>query len=99
MFLKTWYKVLAWIMATFYFFILMGVNVSMFSPGPSEAQAMKWMSGMMQAMHTSLIGWTMENHELLNQLLLSTGSLVLPSILTGLVLGIILKLRGQKGIG
>jgi hypothetical protein len=92
MFLKTWYKVLAWIMATFYFFILMGVNVSMFSPGPSEAQAMKWMSGMMQAMHTSLIGWTMENHELLNQLLL-------PSILTGLVLGIILKLRGQKGIG
>lgn len=96
MFRKSWYKLLAWVMATFYFFIFAGVVISIFSPGPSEEQAMQWMQGMMKAMHTSLMGWTMEENIYLNQLFIKTAALTVPAIFAGVIIGILLKLRGDK---
>lgn len=96
MFKKTWYKLLAWTMAAFFFFIAAGVVISMFSPGPTEEQSMRWMEEMMNAMHTSLMGWSMESGEMMNQLLLQTTAMVFPALFAGVVLGIVLKLRRLK---
>lgn len=99
MFQKTWYKFIAWFMATFYFFIMLGVVISIFGPNPNEEKTMKWMAGMMQAMHSSLMGWSMDNYLVSYQLLIKTSTLVIPAIFTGAVIGIILKVRGIKNEG
>lgn len=93
MYRKAWYILLVWTMATFFFFILTGVAISMFSPGPSEQQTMQWMMGYMQAMHTSLMAWTMESHGEVNQLLNRTGALVFPAMFGGAAIGVLLKMR------
>lgn len=90
---RTWYKLIAWFIATFYFFLIVGVIISIFGSGPTEEQSMKWMAGMMQAMHSSLMGWSMDNYQISYQLLVKSSTLILPAILTGAVIGIILKIR------
>lgn len=99
MFKKSWYKFLAWTLAIFYFYIMAGVVISIFSPGPSEAQTMQYMQGYMKAMNSSLMGWSMESREALNQLLVKTSALVFPAIFGGAALGVILKLRRAKNAG
>lgn len=96
MFKQKWYFILAWLVASFYFLMMMVLIVSIFSPGPSEAQAMAYMKGMMDAMHKSLMGWTMEGHGIPGQILLKTSTLALPAIFTGAILGIVLKVRRAR---
>ena len=56
---KPWFKVMVWILATFFFFMASGVIISVFRPGPSEMDVMKFMSGMMDAMGNSIMGVSM----------------------------------------
>ncbi|AVX21449.1 MULTISPECIES: hypothetical protein [Carboxydocella] len=96
---KSWYKLLAWFSATFYFFVMTGVIISLFSPGPTEEQTMRWMHGMMSAMHNSLMGWALENHGFVSALLTKTGALVFPAIFAGAFIGAILKMRRVRKNG
>lgn len=96
MFKKAWYIVLAWVSASFYFFMLAVLVISMFGNNPPEADVMRWMSGMMTAMHSSIMGWTHEAHGIPEQLLRITGLLAWPGILAGGVAGLVLRVRGQR---
>lgn len=96
MFKKSWYILFAWVLGSFYFFLSSALIVSMFGPGATEAQTMKWMSEMMNAMHVSLMGWAMEENSVVIQLVIKTGSLVFPAIFAGAALGFLLKMRRGK---
>lgn len=95
---QPWYKLLAWTLASFYFFVMAATVISIFKSGPSEIETMRWMQAMMDAMHTSLMGWTSENHHYLNLLLAKTSGLAIPSIMLGALTGIILKMRRLRDV-
>lgn len=95
-FKKGWYKVLAWLSASFFFFMLAALVVSMFGNNPSEAEIMRWMTGMMDAMHSSIMAWTNETHGIPEQLLQITGQLAWPAILAGGVAGVVLRVKGAE---
>jgi len=96
LFNKSWYKFLAWSVASLYFLIMAGTIAGLFGQGPGEAKSMLWMQGMMQAMQVSIMGWAMESHETLNQVFVKTGMLVFPAIFAGGLLGLVIRLRRSK---
>lgn len=79
---KPWFKVFIWFLATFFFFLMAGVIISLFRPGPSENDVMKFMAGMMSAMDRSMMGTAMsiENEGTL-KVLIELSSSLLPLII------------------
>lgn len=90
-----WNKIMRfvyWSLATAFFFAAAGLVISVLKPGPTESQVMRFMVGMMSAMHTSMMGASMDNTEkFITMLQWSSGTSML-MILLGVLIGIPLKL-------
>lgn len=69
------------------------VLVSELKPGPSEQEAMLFEQGMMSAMENSLMGIAMslENDSYLAETLIFASKLVIPSIIIGLIGGLLIR--------
>ncbi|MCX8131822.1 MAG: hypothetical protein N3I35_17215 [Clostridia bacterium] len=99
---KSWFKLCIWILATAFFFMASGILISAFSPGPTELQVMQFMRGMMEAMHSSLMGlsMTIENDFALNRLITNASAITPLLIALSIVLGLIIRfLRRNKNAG
>ena len=99
---KPWCKIFIWFIASFFFFLASGVVISIFRPGPTEAEVMQFMMGMMSAMDASMMGVAMnlENDSSLKNIILLSTSLILPIILLSTLAGIFIRLskRGGKNV-
>jgi hypothetical protein len=78
------------------------VVISIFRPGPTEAEVMKFMMGMMSAMDNSMMGVAMnlENHGPLKNILILSSLLTLPIIVLSIIIGLLVKSlkRGDKNV-
>ncbi len=94
---KPWVKLFIWFMAIFFFFLTSVVIISIFKPGPSEAEVMQFMSGMMSAMDNSMMGvaMNMESDGSLNAIMGFTAVIAIPIILISIVIGFLIRLRSQ----
>lgn len=99
---KPWFKIFVWFMATFFFFLASGVVISVFRPGPSESDVMRFMEGMMSTMGTTIMGVTMtvEGNSLLKNIIIQSSELVLPIIAFSIVIGFLLRfsIGGKKDV-
>ena len=95
---KPWFKVFIWFMATFFFFLAAGVAISVFRPGPSETEVMKFMAGMMSAMDQSMMGaaMNMESDAALRQVIATANSIALPVIIIGIFAGVGIRLWQRR---
>ncbi len=96
---KPWIKFMIWFVSTSFFFMGAAVIISALGPRPTEQQIMQYMSGMMGAMHSSLMGLSMSIEEdvQLKQLILNAASVTIPLILVSVILGFYVRLtRGKK---
>lgn len=97
---KPWFKLFIWFMATFFFFLASGVVISIFKPGPSENEVMRFMMGMMSAMDNSMMGVAMslESNAALKSVIVLASVLALPVIIASIFAGIAIRLwqRGGK---
>ena len=97
---KPWFKIFIWFMSTFFFFLAAGVVISIFRPGPSESDVMRFMEGMMATMgNSSIMGLTMsiEDNSLLEKIIIQSSELLLPIIAFSIVIGFLLRfLPGGK---
>lgn len=86
---KPWFKGFIWFMATFFFFLASGVIISIFRPGPTENEVMRFMMGMMSAMSSSLMGIAMgiESDSSLRSIIAFSTSAAVPIFLLSAVLG------------
>lgn len=96
---NTWFKVFFWFMATFFFFLASGVIISMFSPGPSETDVMRFMSGMMAAMENSIMGVAMsiEGNGTFNRILSFSYFMLTPIIAISIVIGFVIRFMHRRG--
>lgn len=90
-----WFKTFIWFVSAGFFFLAATSLISLFSPNPSEAAVMQYMSGMMDAMHNSMMGlsMTLENQSELLQIINVSTEITLPLLLIGFFAGIWLKVR------
>ncbi|HEY9059555.1 MAG TPA: hypothetical protein VIO64_03480 [Pseudobacteroides sp.] len=99
---KKWLKIFIWFITSFFFFLASGVVISIFRPGPTEAEVMRFMMGMMSAMDNSMMGVAMnlENHGPLKNILIMSSSLILPVIVLSIIIGILVRnlKRGDKNV-
>ncbi len=97
---KPWFKVFIWFVATFFFFLAAGVVISVFRPGPSESDVMKFMMGMMSAMDNSMMGVAMsiEGNSTLSQVVTLANSIAVPVVIVSVIAGVLIRLwqRGDK---
>ncbi len=96
---KPWFKVFAWFMATFFFFLTSSVIISMLRPGPSENDVMKFMMGMMGAMENSIMGISMsiESSGSLKEIIVLSYTSLVPIMAISIVAGFIIRaLNGGK---
>lgn len=96
---KPWFRIFIWFMATFFFFLAASVVISVFRPGPSKSDVMKFMEGMMGAMNRSMMGAAMnlENDHTLKSVIILSASIAIPVMLISIAAGFGIKLRQQKG--
>lgn len=94
---KPWFKLFIWFMAIFFFFLTSGVIISIFKPGPSEAEVMQFMMGMMSAMDNSMMGvaMNMESDGSLNAIMGLTAVIAVPIIIVSIVIGFLIRLKNQ----
>lgn len=90
---KPWFKIFIWFLATFFFFLASGVVISMFRPGPSENEVMRFMSGMMGAMDGSMMGVMMniEQNSVLRSIIALSLSIMVPMIIIGAFGGFLIR--------
>jgi len=95
---KPWFKMFIWLMASSFFFLASSAIISLFSPGPSEEQVMRFMAGMMNAMENSTMGlaMSMENNSELRQLIGLSAIIVIPIIAMAAFLGIYIRILRRK---
>lgn len=95
---KPWFKVFVWFMAIFFFFLASGVIISMFRPGPSETDVMRFMSGMMDAMENSIMGVAMsiESNSTFNRILAFSYFMLTPIIAISIVVGFVIRFRQRR---
>ncbi|HYE84475.1 MAG TPA: hypothetical protein VEG39_20220 [Clostridia bacterium] len=95
---KPWFKVFVWFMATFFFFLASGVVISIFRPGPSEAEAMQFMMSMMNAMDKSMMGVIMNiAHSTLMQSIISFVAIgTFPIIVVSVIAGVIIRIAQRR---
>ncbi len=94
---KPWFKGFIWTMTTFFFFLASGVLISIFRPGPTQSEVMLFMESMMSAMDTSLMGLAMgiKHDASLQRVITISVFLTAPMVLTGVLVGIAIRLRQQ----
>jgi hypothetical protein len=94
---KPWIKLFIWFMAIFFFFLTSAVIISIFKPGPSEAEVMQFMAGMMSAMDNSMMGVAMDikSDGSLNSVMGLTAVIAIPIILISIVIGFLIRLKSQ----
>lgn len=97
---KPWFKTFIWFISTSFFFFASAIIISYFSPEPSDQQIMKFMSGMMGAMHSSLMGlsMTLEHDTELKALINAAAAVTIPLVLLGFLFGLFVKLRRRKDV-
>lgn len=99
---KPWFKIFVWFMATFFFFLTSGVVISIFKPGPSESEVMRFMSGMMSAMDSSIMGIAMsvEGNSTLRGIIAYSYFMLLPIIVISIIIGFVIRFRqgGKKNV-
>lgn len=90
---KPWFKVFVWFISSFFFFLASAVVISIFKPGPSEAESMKFMAGMMGAMENSIMGVMMqvEQNYVLKNIILISAKWMTSIIIISIILGIIIR--------
>lgn len=95
---KPWFKIFVWFMATFFFYLASVVVISMFRPGPSEVDVMKFMSGMMGAMENSIMGIAMsiESNGTFSRILAFSYFMLAPIIGISIVVGFIIRLMHRR---
>lgn len=95
---KPWFKIFIWFLATFFFFLISGVIISMLSPGPSESDVMRFVSGMMTAQDRSLMGVAMniENSGNLRAVINLSSSILLPVIVISILTGFGIRLFQRR---
>lgn len=89
-----WTKVMRfvyWSIGSVFMFIAGVVTISVLKPGPTEAQVMKWMEGMMGAMHSSLMGASMDNGEKFGYMLQTSAKLSFVMILIAIPAGVLIR--------
>ncbi|BCN29583.1 hypothetical protein [Anaeromicropila herbilytica] len=95
---KPWFKIFIWFLATFFFFLASGVIISLLKPGPSESEVMQYMSGMMGAMESSIMGvmMGMESNQLLQNFFLLTLILFPIIVIFSLIIGFVLRRKNSE---
>lgn len=95
---KPWVKFMIWFVSTSFFFMGSGIIISALGPKPTEGQIMQYISGMMDAMHSSLMGLSIsiEDDTQLKQLILNATSVTAPLALVGTLLGLYVRLTRRK---
>jgi TctA family transporter len=96
---KPWFKIFVWFMATFFFFLASVVIISMFRPGPSETDVMRFMSGMMAAMENSIMGIAMsvESNRTFSRILTFSYFMLTPIIAISIVIGFVIRFMQRRG--
>ena len=96
---KLWFKILTWFLATFFFFMASGVIISMFRPGPTEMDVMKFMSAMMGAMENSIMGVTMgvENNSSIGKILALSYFMLTPTLAVSIIAGFTIRFMRRSG--
>lgn len=98
---KKWFKIFIWFMTTFFFFLAAGVIISVFRPGPSESDVMKFMMGMMSSMNSMMgIAMSIESDSSLREIIAFSNYIALPVILISTFTGIVIRfwLQGDKNV-
>lgn len=85
-------RVMYWSLATAFFFAAAVLVISLIKPGPTESQVMSFMSGMMSAMHNSLMGASMDNAETYMALIQWSAGTSMIMMIVGIVIGIPVRL-------
>lgn len=95
---KPWFKLFIYFIATSFFFLISGVLISAFRPGPTEIEIMRFMEGFMKAMGGSLMGAAMniEHNSTLGSIILFAANMTLPLIIIGLGLGFGIRLIHRR---
>lgn len=86
---KPWFKLFIWTISSSFFFLFSGFLISALGPEPMEQQVMQFMSGMMGAMHNSLMGlsMTIEQDDVLTRIISGAAAMTVPLLITGAILG------------
>lgn len=96
---KPWVKIFVWFLSTFFFFLASGVIISMFRPGPSDTDVTRFMSGMMAAMDSSIMGIAMsaESNAAFSRILAFSYFMLTPTIAISIVIGFIIRfMQGRR---
>lgn len=90
---KPWFKAFVWFMSIFMFFLSATVLISIFKPGPSESEVMRFMEAMMHAMESSVMGAAMgiEHNAVLQKALSFSAYVALPVIVIGVIGGLAVR--------
>lgn len=96
---KPGFKLFIWFLATFFFFLTSGVIISIFKPGPTEAETMRFMEGMMSAMDRSVMGVAMglENHTALSTIITTSTIMIIPGMLVSIAIGFLIRFLKRRG--
>lgn len=81
-----------WSISTFFFFAASVLVISILKPGPTEIQVMRFMSGMMSAMHGSLMGASMDGAETYANLLQQSARMSVLMAILGIGVGVPLRM-------
>ena len=82
-----------WSLSSAFFFAAAVIVISVLKPGPTETQVMKWMQGMMAAMHSSMMGASMEDAGASGFLMGFSTYMSVVTILLGVIAGLLLRAR------
>ncbi len=95
---KPWFKVFVWFMAIFFFFLAAGVVISILKPGPSEAEVMRFMMGMMNAMDNSMMGviMNMEGRGMVASVIALSSRIAVPVMIVSLLMGFGVRLMQRR---
>lgn len=97
---KPWFKAFIWFISTFFFFLASMVLISELKPGPTDAEVMRFMEGMMSAMERSLMGVAMgiEGESALKTIIVNSSFMLVPITLLSIAGGVVLRIlrRGDK---
>lgn len=90
---KIWFKIFIWFMSTFFFFLASGVLISLFKPGPTESEVMRFQEGFMNAMDRSLMGVAMgfESNATLKFVVEFSAYIIVPIILLSVLAGFAIR--------
>lgn len=95
---KPWFKLFIWFVTTSFFFLFAAIIIAVLGPAPDENKSMLYMSGMMDAMHNSLMGLSMsiEGDMYLKSMIKKISDSTIPLILYSIAGALLLKLRRSQ---